>query len=1037
MDMFRGRANISIPFYTISVDGINIPIGLSYNTGGIKLNEVASAVGLGWSLSIPGSISKNIMGKDDDNYSIRFKNFNESSQYLNSIIDYSTNDPRISTIEQLYNGSSYDTMPDIFHYNLPTINGGFIVNNNAGYTIPHVDIKINKVNTDLFKIIDEQGNQFWISGKNFINGGTPGVAPYVNSYGIDSLQTAQGKMIKFYYAKNQSYIEKTVNENAYINLTTQTGGSYNPNGLSKYDITRSRIDYAEKLLTKIVFPEGEIIFEYSDDLELAIENNDKYRKDIGTTIGTSTIKNGLALRRIKVMNKTSETTKDFILNYSYFNPQASSDIPQDYRLKLNSVYDNLQKSFYHFTYDESIPLPRRSTANDDYWGYINRIGNLNDDHNIPRETFNPLVKIYQNGRDREVNTLYSQLGILKKITYPTGGYRNLYYENNQTKTKQYSTTIKRDEYEILENIYQDGVYGDNASEKTFSVPSTLLNSLIEPKFEFQFVNWCDNNNDNTGTIHPTSCLGSAKVITSNGSNVYTSNGKPFLNVQSATTLPITLKLYRVDECGCNINMNILHEIRNESTEIKNIGGLRILKVEDYDGKNIQNIYNYQYNGGVINQPFAYAKTVYREVPHSDGHSAPAYFQFLKLSNSSSANSSYSSSDLITYSTVTEYNGKGEIIYNFSQSNESKSASEITISDYDSWKSGLLLSQYYKKNNDTLRKEIYTYSFKPLKNSLSGYSPITNKEISFAINLDITKIKKEQGVSGNFVDAFNVQYKYINIESGKIENDTTEVIDYLNGKKIITTSRNNYYDTDITKPINLQSTENILPSGEKIKTSYQYAYEKGNQLMIDKNMITIPLETETKQTANGSTKTLSKSEIIYPKTLPSSQTGNLVLPTSVLSYNLENSSSGLTELSYDQYDSKGNIVQYTNRVGVSTVIIWGYNGTQPIVKIENAKLEGIGQSFIDNIVNASNLDAAAERNNDETNLHNAFKDFRNNLSSYQITTYSYDPLIGVRSITPPSGIREVYLYDAAGRLKEVREHNNTGKLLKEFNYHYKN
>ncbi|MDM1557514.1 MULTISPECIES: hypothetical protein, partial [Chryseobacterium] len=107
------------------------------------------------------------------------------------------------------------------------------------------------------------------------------------------------------------------------------------------------------------------------------------------------------------------------------------------------------------------------------------------------------------------------------------------------------------------------------------------------------------------------------------------------------------------------------------------------------------------------------------------------------------------------------------------------------------------------------------------------------------------------------------------------------------------------------------------------------------------------------------------------------------------------------------------------------------------KIENAKLENISQSFIDSIVNASNTDASAERNNDETNLLNAFNTFKNNLSGYQITTYSYDPLIGVRSITPPSGIREVYLYDAAGRLKEVRENNQTGKLLKEFNYHYKN
>jgi hypothetical protein len=84
--------------------------------------------------------------------------------------------------------------------------------------------------------------------------------------------------------------------------------------------------------------------------------------------------------------------------------------------------------------------------------------------------------------------------------------------------------------------------------------------------------------------------------------------------------------------------------------------------------------------------------------------------------------------------------------------------------------------------------------------------------------------------------------------------------------------------------------------------------------------------------------------------------------------------------YDKYDSKGNLQQYTTKDGVSTVIIWGYNGTQPIAKIENAKLENIGQSFIDSIVNASNTDAAAERNNDETTLLNAFKTFKDNLSN---------------------------------------------------------
>ncbi|MGE8434823.1 hypothetical protein, partial [Chryseobacterium joostei] len=60
-----------------------------------------------------------------------------------------------------------------------------------------------------------------------------------------------------------------------------------------------------------------------------------------------------------------------------------------------------------------------------------------------------------------------------------------------------------------------------------------------------------------------------------------------------------------------------------------------------------------------------------------------------------------------------------------------------------------------------------------------------------------------------------------------------------------------------------------------------------------------------------------------------------------------------------------------------------------------------------------------------------------LSNYQVTTYTYDPLVGVRSITPPTGISEIYIYDISNRLIEIREDNQGGKLLKEFNYHYKN
>lgn len=177
-----------------------------------------------------------------------------------------------------------------------------------------------------------------------------------------------------------------------------------------------------------------------------------------------------------------------------------------------------------------------------------------------------------------------------------------------------------------------------------------------------------------------------------------------------------------------------------------------------------------------------------------------------------------------------------------------------------------------------------------------------------------------------VDIYNVEYKMYMIESAKVENIKSEITEYFNGKKIISQTMFEYYDNDINKPINLKSTENILPSGGKIKTDYQYAHQTGNQVLIDKNMITIPLEAETKQTINGTTNILSKTKTIFPTTLPNSQTGNLVLPTSVMSYDLQNPTVATTEVNYDQYDSKGNIQQYTTKDGVPVAIVWGYNST---------------------------------------------------------------------------------------------------------------
>lgn len=63
---FTGTANISIPVYTVSQKGISVPITLDYHSGGIPADAKPTTTGLGWLLTIGGSITRNIKGSPDE-----------------------------------------------------------------------------------------------------------------------------------------------------------------------------------------------------------------------------------------------------------------------------------------------------------------------------------------------------------------------------------------------------------------------------------------------------------------------------------------------------------------------------------------------------------------------------------------------------------------------------------------------------------------------------------------------------------------------------------------------------------------------------------------------------------------------------------------------------------------------------------------------------------------------------------------------------------------------------------------------------------
>jgi hypothetical protein len=59
---YTGIPQISIPIYTIQTGNIQLPISISYHAGGVKVEDVASRVGLGWALNAGGVISRSVVG---------------------------------------------------------------------------------------------------------------------------------------------------------------------------------------------------------------------------------------------------------------------------------------------------------------------------------------------------------------------------------------------------------------------------------------------------------------------------------------------------------------------------------------------------------------------------------------------------------------------------------------------------------------------------------------------------------------------------------------------------------------------------------------------------------------------------------------------------------------------------------------------------------------------------------------------------------------------------------------------------------------
>lgn len=138
----------------------------------------------------------------------------------------------------------------------------------------------------------------------------------------------------------------------------------------------------------------------------------------------------------------------------------------------------------------------------------------------------------------------------------------------------------------------------------------------------------------------------------------------------------------------------------------------------------------------------------------------------------------------------------------------------------------------------------------------------------------------------------------------------------------------------------------------------------------------------------------------------------------------------TDFTMNNYDSRGNLRQYTFRSGLSTCYLWAYNQQYPIAEIRNADF-----ATIESILGTGAISTMENSNPGKVDIDAFLAPLKIALPQAHILSFSYIPLVGIVSSTDAKGMSTYFEYDEFQRLRHVK--NDNGDILKSNVYHLKN
>jgi hypothetical protein len=972
---YTGTPNINIPLYSLNVNGIELNVELNYDATGVRVNQHPGWVGQNWSLSAGGVITRTVIGDDDEFSSVGCGGgsleYDMGYMYRGSDLNENDleDDDQLKNYAQNRTMDGYDYEPDIFTFNFMGKTGKFFLGEDGNWKVSSNSNLKVIMKPDLITPLFE-----WL-GQDFFN-----EWKYPKVIGGFELIDDQGTIYKFGY--DTTAIEYSISffHQVCLGPAKWTASAWHLTSVTDkygnelYSFTYGRKQFIANLFKNIV------------SKRYSLESNCNFWQpgclvpgcSYYSSIKTYNIGGNLILPAYLTKIESLHTDKIlFFIN-------ETNEMVYDY----NDIHT------YYYELKESCPFT------DWYWIFYLQQANPYITEPLQDDFLDNLkwYKLYN------ISISNSNTSYVKRIHFN--------YNNDSA------------ERLCLKSIDFRSNYWDPFEKFSYSFSYDRFDQI--PEYLSRKV---DHWGFNKGTAYS---LNSGQLIDNHyeqreSNSEYTSIG--ILNLIIYPTGGWTYFQYEPN----NYSQVVSNDRSNLYDETGEGGGLRIKKIINYDGNKTETrefIYESNFNGisTNISSGILKAKPKYYwdgfHLHWYDGGNVDYYAY--TFSNNSLIPLSNSFGIIIGYSEVVEKrNNNGYTIYKYSNYDNSNSnffdeqpinTFNSDASIYDPYSKLALIrgklievTNYNEQNENVLSKK-YTYR--------TDHTEMRN---NFALATNVHYITACASAATNIY--FGNAYKLYYFDYDIIEE---EVINYIDGNQLI--EQTSYVREDINN-IRLLKAENFTTSkNEIIKTEYFYPRDLPSEqymdLLInnDRNGEVIRTVTTIDNQPIGF-KTFSyklENDNIVPELLKESKTDENGL--FVITY-------------YDKYDEQGNLLQFHNNDNYNISFIRGYYNRHIIAKIENENYSSI-EPFVNSIKNLSNDDNWHCFNStscDETLLRNELDNLRINFPNAQIFTYTYDPGVGLTSITEPNGQIIYYGYDKFNRLETIRDKDEY--IIKHIDYQY--